>query len=127
MKIRGMLLRTVEEQVAAGDDRPVDPEKIKFDTDKKYVVTVGFNPKYPPIGFAKVFMEDGRLYAEAELFDDVDVKKKLLKFAVGVVGFVTDMRDVRLVDLALVKENSDHGIPPFEVVEDEQDASEIRN
>jgi hypothetical protein len=69
VRIRGVLLRTLEEQRAGGDPEPVDPNLLRFDPETEYPLLANFDPKRV-VGTVKVERgRDGTIYAIGEIKD----------------------------------------------------------
>lgn len=91
MKIRGVLLATVEEQRAGGDEQPIDPDSVELrvDAEGKPIAVVpvraNFDPKYPMGEVTKLWKEEGRIWFEAEVIGTVPTDV-LPKAAIGLKG-----------------------------------------
>lgn len=114
MKIRGIALRTIEEQLAGGDHDVIDPKAIE-NLPATVPLSISFGNK---IGTATVSLVDGRLVVEADIPDDCILANKL---AVGVSSTLQDKKITtphRLYEISLTHSNKDSGIPPYGVVEE---------
>jgi hypothetical protein len=140
MKIRGVLLGTLAEQVAGGDPNPIDPTLIKLDrvAEGTVPVTLGFD-RTKLVGKAtRAWLEDGRILFEAEILNDAISMKRLHdedaidKAAIGFVGetaelaYDLEMKDSTgriiqggaIFEVGLTDANENRNQPPFEVVEE---------
>lgn len=112
MKIKGIALRTVQEQLDDGDPDVIVPEAI-HNLPTEVPLSVNFGDH---IGTAKVYLEDGRLVVEADIPEEY---LKLNKLAVG-YSFGGDLPPT-LYEISITKENKDHGIPAYYIDEDIHD------
>lgn len=144
MKIRGVVLGTLQEQIEGGDKHPIDPALIKIDGDPVRV-SVQFNPVRPLGRTTRVWREDGRLMFEADINDNawrsevgIRTEHDDSKHAVAAIGFISqdfstaelayslEMKDAlgnivkggQLSEIGLTGENENRNQPPWEVVEE---------
>jgi hypothetical protein len=122
MKIRGVLLGTIEEQRAGGDDDPVDPTSVPL-TEQGIPVDLNFDRTKMIGRTTRLWLEDGRLMFEAEIMrPDLLPHTKDEQYAhdTAAIGFVgehvkgktTKVRD--LYSIGLVDGNSNKNQPPWE-------------
>ena len=122
----GVLLRSVADQMAGGDDEPIDPAKV--DISELPRLSWNFNTAFPPAGrITHIWYEDGQLLIEGELNEYEDgrgpISAGTLTPAANTTrttvirGQQATVRD-RLLEVGMVRENRDSGLPPV-VLEDE--------
>jgi hypothetical protein len=138
VKIQGVLLGTIEEQIAGGDPNPIDPLLVRLSHDP-YRVSINFDPTRVVGKTIKVWREDGRILFAAEVDELLDFSIKhapvsksgrARKAAVGIVStaelaYELEMKNAskmtikggRLLEVGLTDENENRNQPPFEVVE----------
>jgi len=147
MKIRGVLLGTLKEQVAGGDPNPIDPKLVKLDRveDGIVPVTIGFQRYRVVCKTTRAWLEDGRILFEAEVdeMQDFTMKRAPImgdiianKSAIGIfttddmpvtaeLAYELEMKDFsgrtikggKLFEVGLTDENENCNQPPFEVIE----------
>lgn len=145
MKIQGVLLGTLREQVEGGDKNPIDPRWVKLDRvgDDRVPVTIGFQQDRVVGRATRVWLEDGRLLFEADVDEmqdfTIDGKGKTL-VEVGAIGILVDavstlsaelaydleMKDItgrtvkggQLYEVGLTDKNENRNQPPFRVIAD---------
>jgi hypothetical protein len=109
----GVLLRSVDDQRAGGDNDLVDPTLV--DISDLPCLSWNFRHDLPSAGkVTRVWLEDGQLLLEGEL-DDEPIKAGHLTPAVGITFY---SNRVSLKDVGMVHLNRDAGLPPV-VLEDE--------
>jgi hypothetical protein len=128
--IRGVLLGTLEEQIAGGDTNPVDPRLIKFDLEERPVrVSLRFESDQVVGKATRVWREDGRLMFEATVDGDL---MKQDKAAIGFIGTTAEaaydlemknrdgytIKGGKLFEIGLTDDNENRNQPPYEVVEE---------
>lgn len=106
MKVRGVCLRTVEEQRVGGDDDPLDPEEIE--TTGYVPIRIGFQGT--PIGVAVVQLHERRLWAEAEVQEKIE--------GYFAVGFARSKDRVVLTEVGVTQDPIDRGSWPIEELSD---------
>jgi hypothetical protein len=149
MKIRGILLGTLDEQIAGGDRHPINPKLVKLED--VVPVTVGFQRDRVVGRTTRTWLEDGRILFEAdvdELRDFMVTNAKdrapglATKGAVGIsvdsveermpttaeLAYTLESKDFagytikggRLFEVGLTDENENRNQPPWEIVEDKE-------
>lgn len=143
MRIKGVLLCTLKEQVEGGDMCPIDPKLVKLDRvegDWGVPVTIGFQRDRVVGKVTRVWPEDGRLLFEADVDELQDFAMKVtdreealaVKGAIGIavtsaeLAYDLEMKDAtgrtvkggNLFEVGLTDENENRNQPPFEVVPD---------
>jgi hypothetical protein len=112
-RFHGVLLRSVEDQRAGGDDELIDPAAVDI-TDLPHL-SWNFRTDLPPAGrVTRVWLEGGQLLLEGELADE-PIKAGHLTPAVGITFY---SNHVSLKEVGMVHLNRDAGLPPV-TLEDE--------
>jgi hypothetical protein len=146
MKIRGVVLGTLQEQIDGGDPDPIDPALIKIDGDPARV-SVGFDSSRLLGRTTRVWREDGRLLFEADIDGEAylramgrehDPEKPDIRAEKAAIGFIGEefrtaelayslemknalgdtVKGGRLFEIGLTGENVNKNQPPWEVIED---------
>jgi hypothetical protein len=145
VKIRGVLLGTLKEQISGGDPSPIDPKLIKLDRVEAGIVpvTLGFQRDKLVGKTTRAWLEDGRILFEAEVLNDAIPAKRLHdegavnKAAIGFMveteraitaelAYDLEMKDYYgrtikggpIFEVGLTDANVNRNQPPFEVVEE---------
>jgi hypothetical protein len=92
MIIRGVLLATIEEQRAGGDDDPVDPTAFS-NLDESVPVNIQFDQNRVIGNTIRMWIEDDRLLFEAELAPNDLTKERPSDYPTAAVGFIADRKN----------------------------------
>jgi hypothetical protein len=117
VKIRGVLLGTVEEQKAGGDEHPIDPAGVRLADSQEVPVSVGF-PSDQRIGrTTKVWLEGGRLLFEASIEESKLPHTEDEQYVHDTAAIGISMSTGRVFELGLTDQNENRNQPPWEVIE----------
>lgn len=133
MRIRGVLLGTLKEQIEGGDKNPIDPRLVKLDRveDGLVPVTIGFQRDKVVGKTVRVWREDGRLMFEADIINK-DFAKAVRQGAIGIavdtaeLAYDLEPKDAagytvkggRIFEIGLTNENQNHNQPEWGVIPD---------
>ena len=109
MIVRGILLRTVEEQVAGGDSLAINP--MLLPNEMELPIRMEFTGEVIATGRVTKD-EEGRLVVDAILPDDIPIGT--LQFG---LGYLEGPEVLVATDIGIINNNSDRGIPPFERID----------
>jgi hypothetical protein len=117
MKIRGVVLGTVEEQKAGGDEHPIDPTIIRLADSQEVPVSIGFQSDQRIGKTSRVWLEDGRLLFEADIDGSKLLRRKDKKYVCDTAAIGISFGTGRMFELGLTYQNENRNQPPWEVIE----------
>lgn len=120
MKIRGLLLDTMDGQASGGDGYAIDPERVTFEN-QEVPVRVHFDTARGVGTTTKFWREDGRVYFEADLNDEAvaALSSPLPKLAcIGIknVNLQDHVAFGEIFAVGLADQNQNANQPEFEVI-----------